>query len=164
MQNRQRTKSHKQPTTYSAFDTAIYYLTFRDRSRKELCDKLTEKGYEEAEITETIEKLMSYGYINDKRYATSYIRSQMRGKGRRRITMELSSKGVDSEMTRELCTELVPDEAETVYDLLERRYGNLNFTDEGQMRRMYSFFARRGFRYEDIRRAVSEYRKNIEKI
>ena len=164
MQSRQRTKSHKQQTTYSAFDTAIYYLTFRDRSRKELCDKLTEKGYEEAEITETIEKLMSYGYINDERYATSYIRSQMRGKGRRRITMELSGKGVDSEMKRELCTELVPDEAETIYDLLERRYGNLNFTDEGQMRRMYSFFARRGFRYEDIRRAVSEYRKNIEKI
>ena len=52
MQNRQRAKSHKQPTTYSAFDTAIYYLTFRDRSRKELCDKLTEKGYEEAEIAE----------------------------------------------------------------------------------------------------------------
>ena len=59
MQNRQRAKSHKQPTTYSAFDTAIYYLTFRDRSRKELCDKLAEKGYEEAEIAEADEKLMS---------------------------------------------------------------------------------------------------------
>ena len=119
MQNRQRAKSHKQPTTYSAFDTAIYYLTFRDRSRKELCDKLAEKGYEEAEIAEAVEKLMSYGYIDDERYASSYIRNQMRAKGRRRITMELSGKGVDSEMTRELCMELVPDEAETVYDLLE---------------------------------------------
>lgn len=127
MQNRQRAKSHKQPTTYSAFDTAIYYLTFRDRSRKELCDKLTEKGYEEAEIAEAVEKLMSYGYIDDERYASSYIRNQMRAKGRRRITMELSGKGVDSEMTRELCMELVPDEAETIYDLLERRYGNLDF-------------------------------------
>ena len=57
MQNRQRAKSHKQPTTYSAFDTAIYYLTFRDRSRKELCDKLTEKGYEEAEIAEAVEMM-----------------------------------------------------------------------------------------------------------
>lgn len=90
MQNRQRAKSHKQPTTYSAFDTAIYYLTFRDRSRKELCDKLAEKGYEEAEIAEAVEKLMSYGYIDDERYASSYIRNQMRAKGRRRITMELS--------------------------------------------------------------------------
>ena len=72
MQNRQRAKSHKQPTTYSAFDTAIYYLTFRDRSRKELCDKLAEKGYEEAEIAEAVEKLMSYGYIDDERYASSY--------------------------------------------------------------------------------------------
>ena len=125
---------------------------------------LAEKGYEEAEIAEAVEKLMSYGYIDDERYASSYIRNQMRAKGRRRITMELSGKGVDSEMTRELCMELVPDEAETIYDLLERRYGNLDFSDEGQMRRMYSFFARRGFKYEDIRRAVSEYRKNIEKI
>lgn len=164
MQSRQRTKNHnKQAITYSAFDTALYYLTFRDRSRKELCDKLVEKGYGEEEITDAIEKLISYGYIDDERFAKSYIRSQMRGKGRRRITMELSGKGVDSVVTRELFTELAPDEAETIYDLLEKRYGNLNFADESQMRRMYAFFARRGFQYEDIRRAVSQYRKNYEK-
>lgn len=168
MQNRQRAKSHKQPTTYSAFDTAIYYLTFRDRSRKELCDKLAEKGYEEAEIAEAVEKLMSYGYIDDERYASSYIRNQMRAKGRRRITMELSGKGVDSEMTRELCMELVPDEAETIYDLLERRYGNLDFSDEGQMRRMYSFLhggdlSMRIFaeRCQNIEKILKKYRKVI---
>ena len=164
MQSRQRTKSHnKQAITYSAFDTALYYLTFRDRSRKELCDKLVEKGYNEEEIEDAIGKLMSYGYIDDERYAKSYICSQMRAKGRRRIAMELSGKGVDAGMTRELFAELAPDEGETIYDLLEKRYGNLDFDDESQMRRMYSFFARRGFRYEDIRRAVSQYRKNNEK-
>ena len=164
MQSRQRTKSHnKQAITYSAFDTALYYLTFRDRSRKELCDKLMEKGYNEEEIEDAIGKLMSYGYIDDERYAKSYICSQMRAKGRRRIAMELSGKGVDAGMTRELFAELAPDEGETIYDLLEKRYGNLDFDDESQMRRMYSFFARRGFRYEDIRRAVSQYSKNNEK-
>lgn len=164
MQSRQRTKSHnKQAITYSAFDTALYYLTFRDRSRKELCDKLMEKGYNEEEIEDAIGKLMSYGYIDDERYAKSYICSQMRAKGRRRIAMELSGKGVDAGMTRELFAELAPDEGETIYDLLEKRYGNLDFDDKSQMRRMYSFFARRGFRYEDIRRAVSQYRKNNEK-
>ena len=164
MQSRHRPKSHnKQAITYSAFDTALYYLTFRDRSRKELCDKLMEKGYNEEEIEDAIGKLISYGYIDDERYAKSYICSQMRAKGRRRIAMELSGKGVDAGMTRELFAELAPDEGETIYDLLEKRYGNLDFDDESQMRRMYSFFARRGFRYEDIRRAVSQYRKNNEK-
>ena len=143
---------------------AMKLLEHMDRTEKGLSDRLRQAGFSEEAAAGAMEYVQSYGYIDDERYATSYIRNQMRGKGRRRITMELSGKGVDSEMTRELCMELVPDEAETVYDLLERRYGNLDFSDEGQMRRMYSFFARRGFKYEDIRRAVSEYRKNIEKI
>lgn len=156
-------KNHKQSNSYGVFDTALYYLTFRDHSRKELFDKLTKKGYEEAEITAAIDKLISYGYIDDERFARSYINNQKKNKGRQRIIMELSGKGVDSSTTRELFDQLSPDESETIFKLLERRFYTLDVTDEVQMRRMYSYFIRRGFRYEDIRRAVSEYRKNIEK-
>lgn len=154
----------KTKACYSAFDTAIYYLTFRDRSRKELITKLKEKGYSESEIDDTVEKLLRYGYLDDERYALSYIKSHIQSRGRKRITLELSGKGVDPETTRELFSELSLDETDTIMQLLEKRYSNLDFDEEAQVRRIYAFFARRGFRYEDIRRAVSKYRKNIEKI
>lgn len=155
--------SEKTKACYSAFDTAIYYLTFRDRSRKELITKLKEKGYSESEIEDTVEKLLRYGYLNDERYALSYIKSHIQSRGRKRITLELSGKGVDSETTRELFSDFSLDETDTILQLIEKRYSNLDFDEETQVRRMYAFFARRGFRYEDIRRAVSKYRKNIEK-
>ena len=150
--------------SYSAFDTAIYYLTFKDRCEKELISKLKEKGYSDFEIDETVEKLVRYGYLNDERYALSYIKSHMNNKGKRRIAMELYGKGVDSDITNQLINEVSGDESEVVFHILERRYSKLDYADETQVRRMYAYFSRRGFRYEDIRQAVSKYRKNIEKI
>lgn len=162
-QNRQSRNNRQPQLVYSAFDTAIYYLTFRDRSRKELEDKLKEKGYDASEIETAIQKLTDYGYINDERYVCTYIKSQMKGKGKRRIIMELNGKGVDSELTQSVFSDVAYDETEAISDLLQRRYSNLDFEDDAQVRRMYAFFARRGFRYEDIRSVVSEYRKNNEK-
>lgn len=156
--------STKSKVTHSAFDTAIYYLTFRDRSQRELIIKLKEKGYSESEIEETIDKLSYYGYLNDERYAFSYIKSHMQNRGKKRIALELSGKGIEKETMNHMFSELVEDESDTVYQLINRRYYGLDFSDDAQVRRMYSFFARRGFRYEDIRSAVSKYRRNIEKI
>lgn len=156
--------SKRARTNYSAFDTAVYYLSFCDRSKKELIDKLKEKGYQDSEIDEALDKLIDYGYLSDERYALSYIKGHIQSRGSRRIALELSGKGVPADMTRMLLSELEIDEEESVRQLLKRRYADIDFEDEAQVRRMYAFFARRGFCYEDIRRAVSKYRKNIEKI
>lgn len=150
--------------TYSAYDTAAYYLSFREYSRKELKEKLTAKGYDDSEAESAVDRLVGYGYLDDERFARIYIRSSLAKKGSRRILTELSMRGVDPELSRNLLEELAPEEAETILKLMQRRYADLDVADEKQMRRMYSFFAGRGFQYDDIRRAVSEYKKNIEKI
>ena len=59
---------------YSAFDTALYYITFKDRTKKEISTKLKEKGYSDLDIEEAILKLKEYGYINEENYAFSYIK------------------------------------------------------------------------------------------
>lgn len=148
---------------YSAFDTALYYITFKDRTLKEIYSKLKDKGYSDLEIEEAIVKLKEYGYINEENYAFSYIKSNLHKKGSRLIAMELSGKGLDKDIINEQLSCFEDNEEETIVDILGTRYSKADFSDEKEIRRIYAFFARRGFKYDSISSALSNYRKNIKK-
>lgn len=143
----------------SAFDTAVHYITFRDRTLKEVHNKLVEKGYSDHDIEEAIAKLKYYGYVDDEHYALSYIRSNAEKKGVKRIKVELSQKGISSDVISQTLEESEIDEVNVIEELLERRYSTTDISDEKARRRIYSFFARRGFSYENISRALSNYKK-----
>lgn len=148
--------------TYSAFETAIYYITFKDRTEKEIRDKLNEKGYSESDIEVAVEKLYEYRYLDDENYALSYFKSNVRKKGVRLISSELANKGIDPEISRESLLQIDVDEYQTVFDMMKKRYGNSDFNDDSQRRKIYSYFVRRGFQYENIYKAMSFFRKNGE--
>ena len=151
----------KQNTRFSAFDSALYYLTFKDRTLKEICSKLKEKGYSDSEIDETVLKLQKYGYINEKNYAFSYIKSNINKKGSKLITMELCSKGIPKDIILEELDEFDQQEEDCILNMLSSKYSDVDLEDDRQVRRIYSFFARRGFKYDSISNALSIYRKNI---
>lgn len=148
---------------YSAFDTALYYITFKDRTKKEISTKLKEKGYSDLDIEEAILKLKEYGYINEENYAFSYIKSNITKKGYKLISMELMNKGVSNEIIREQLLEFEEREEDVIGNILESRYAETDFSDERALRRVYSYFARKGFRYDSISNALSFYRKNTKK-
>ncbi len=145
---------------YSAFDTALYYITFKDRTEKEIQDKLKEKGYSYSDIDVAVSKLKEYGYINEENYAFSYIKSNIHKKGYRRITSELAARGLDKDIIEEQLDMFDFSEEDTIYNILDSRFSNCDMYDEKQLRRIYSFFARRGFSYGNISNALSKYRKN----
>lgn len=142
---------------YSAFDTAAYFLSFRDRSAKEIEDKLKEKGYSSDEIEEAVRKLKTYGYINDENYALSYIKSNMRKKGSKLIAIELNRKGIDKDTISNQIDCVDIDEKQAILDVIERKYSNLE--DEKVRRRAYAYFMRKGYKSEDISNAFSNYMK-----
>lgn len=142
---------------HSAFDTAAYYLSFRDYTKKDLRSKLVDKGYEDEEIDAAINKLAEYGYVDDLRYARSYMHDHSASKGRRRITVELANKGVPKELLSSLYEEEEVDEVATIRSIIGRRYKDMDFKDERSLRRMYGYFERRGFRYDDIKKALHQY-------
>lgn len=148
---------------YSAFDTALYYITFKDRTKKEISTKLKEKGYSDLDIEEAILKLKEYGYINEENYAFSYIKSNITKKGSKLISMELMNKGVSNEIIKEQLLEFEEREEDVIGNILESRYAETDFSDERALRRVYSYFARKGFRYDSISNALSFYRKNTKK-
>lgn len=145
---------------YSAFDTGLYYITFKDRTLKEIRTKLKEKGYSDSEIDEAVLKLQEYGYINEENYAFSYIKSNISKKGTRRIARELSGKGLDKDIITAQLDMFDNSEEDVICNMLNSRFSTVDFEDDRQVRRIYSFFARRGFSYGSISNALSKYRKN----
>lgn len=150
----------KQCRTYSAFDTAAYYLSFRDRTRKELTDKLTDKGYSLVDIEDAISKLELYGYINDENYALSYIKGNMKRKGSKLIAMELARKGIDKEIFYQQVELSGIDEFSAIEAVLRKRYSDI--ANDSTRRKAYAYFMRKGYKSDDISRAISNFLKQEE--
>lgn len=83
-------------------DSALKYLSFRPRSRKEIIDFLHKKTSDSALIDQTISKLENLKLINDEEFAKWLIesRSRSRPRGLRLLQQELAQKGVQLDARR----------------------------------------------------------------
>ncbi|MGI6727399.1 MAG: regulatory protein RecX [Anaerovoracaceae bacterium] len=82
----------------TARETALKYLSYRDRTLNEIKKHLTGKGFSQEEIEDTLIYLSEFGFINDKDYCERYIRFSIeKGRGPLRIERELLDKGIAAE-------------------------------------------------------------------
>ncbi len=149
---------NKSGANVSAFDVALNYITFKDRTEKEVYTKLKEKGYSDLDVNDTICKLREYGYINEENYALSYIKSHITKKSKKIIKMELLNKGLDKETVDIQLDKVDVDEEHLIFESIERRYSNCDFNDEKLLKKIYAYYVRRGFSFETIKSALSKYR------
>jgi regulatory protein len=83
----------------SCFNKALQILARRDHSCRELNDKLRERGFGRKEIHETIDECTRSDYLNDKRFADTYLHQlQCKGNGIHCIKQKLNSKGISKEI------------------------------------------------------------------
>ena len=142
-----------------AFNKASELLSRRDHSGKELLFKLRQKGYS-AGAEAAIEKLRSYGYVDDSRFAFSYAEELRRLKhyGKRRIEQELLKKGVDRCVVSEVVSSLEFDENELA-DLITRKYIRNLDTDKG-VQKTINALVRAGYGYSEIKDALAVLTEN----
>lgn len=97
-----------------AFELGVRYLSYRNRSAKEIKDYLRKKEYDEKSIKVALEKLQYYGYQNDETYVKEIIRQKAEGagKGRGMIRKHLMDKGVDEGLVEGGLQEYYPLELE----------------------------------------------------
>ncbi len=138
-------------------DYAAKLLSFCDRSEKEIREKILKKGYSEAECEEAIAFCREYGYIDDTRFAEHFVHDavQLKKLGKSRIVMELRQKGVDPDTVQE-ALEDIGDEKELLKSEMQRRFGDLDFSDKKVKNKVFGYFARRGFKPRDIFYAMNE--------
>ncbi len=81
----------------TATDRAMGYAAERARSEKQMRDYLKEKGYLPALIEDIVGKLKEYGYVNDAKFAASYVAYHAEDMGINKIRAYLAQLGIDSE-------------------------------------------------------------------
>lgn len=142
-------------------DRAMNMLAFRNRAVKELERGLKQKGEPPECIKEALERLSSAGYLNDASYAKQYTRSKISssGFGARRVSFELSRKGVNREVASQAIQDVKEedqiDEKEVLEKVAQKKLKSLaRFDTETQKRRLFGFLARRGFSNDDISKTM----------
>lgn len=91
---------------------ALNLLKFMDRTEWELKNKLSEEGYPEEIIQDTMDYLYRYSYLNDERYASNYIRQRKETKSKRILRSELSGKGINKELLENIFSSEYSDQEE----------------------------------------------------
>ena len=143
----------------NARDYALYLIEFRDRTEKELREKLTAKGYSEEQIEDTAEFLKSYGYLDDKRYALHFIHDAINLKkwGKIRIRTELLRKGIDREAVEFAIEDAFSEiEDDRVLSIMEKRFKDSDYSNMKERTRIFNFFMRRGFTPDEIKGAMNK--------
>lgn len=89
----------------TALDTALGVLSRRQTTIWKLKKCLQEKGFSFKDIDETIERLIGWGYLDDRTYAISYLKSKEDRFSKKKIWIELLRAGI----TRELATAVLEE-------------------------------------------------------
>lgn len=131
-----------------AYQQAMLFLSYRDRSEAEIRKNLQKHEIPEAVIEQTLEKLRDEGLANDGNFAKTWVenRSTFRPRGRRLLGLELRQKGLDEDSVKSALAS-VDDEA-LAYEAAQKRaarYKDLNWQEF--RKKLSDFLARRGFSY-----------------
>ena len=136
---------------------AMHLLERMDRTEKQLYDKLLQNSYPQECIDNAILYVKKYHYIDDRRYASNYIRCYQDRKSRLRMQQDLLRKGVDRALIEEVLEEeFQADERIQIRSLLEKRGFDAAECDEKERQRCYQFLMRRGFKSCDILKVMRE--------
>ena len=141
---------------------AMHLLEDMDRTELGLRDKLKQGLYPQEAIEGAVQYVKSFGYIDDLQYARRFIESRKQMKSRREIYAQLCSKGVASELIEiafEDCYE-TGGEKDAILQLIRKKRVDPARATEEEMRKLYGYLARKGFRYDDIRQVIQNYDEN----
>lgn len=146
-------------------ECALALLEFRDRTERELRQKLKEREYSAEEINETVLFLKEYRYLDDETYVDRYIRSCAARKSRRQIRADLERKGVSREIIDLQLQEKTVDEDSQIRKLLQKKgYVPGKRLEPAEYRRIMGALGRRGFSGEAIRKAMESMREELEEF
>jgi regulatory protein len=132
-----------------AYARALDYIVRRPRSEKEIRDYAFRKKWEPRTRDQVIKKLLSTGYLNDEKFAESWVRNRALGKpiSERKLRLELRQKGVELEIIEKvLKTQEYFNEEKALKKLIEKK--RRQYDDE---KKLINYLLRQGFGYSDIK-------------
>ena len=137
-----------------AKEKALWLISYRSHSKKELTDKIRRTCDSEA-AEKAADRMEELGLINDRDYAVRLTEHLLFGKhmSKRAAFFELTRKGIDRETAEEILEETEYDPREQIEIFLSKKYKDLS--DEKTRRRAFAALQRLGHGSDDIRAVLS---------
>ena len=134
---------------------AMRILNFRFNGEQELRRKLRAKKFERDVIDATIDRLRREKWLDDERFAASFVRARMQKRiGRARIRRELIASGVDDAVADRALRENVDSDREREeaaaecqkrIRVMKRRYGDDVLESPQARKKLAAYLLKRGY-------------------
>jgi regulatory protein len=135
------------------FEKTLNLLSIRPRSEWELQDYLKRKKQSPAVIEKTLNKLSNLGYVDDAAFAKRWVdnRRLLKPTSSLKLRAELKQKHLANDVIEQALRNDETDEVAVLRQLIERK--SQRYPDK---QKLMVYLARQGFRYDDIKRALSQ--------
>ena len=136
-----------------AKDKALWLISYRSHSKKELFDKLR-RDFDEDSAQKAVDRMQELGLINDGEFAKAYARKLVYGKkmSLRAAELELRRKGIDNITAEQVLSDLEYDAQTQIIEFISKKYRNIE--DEKVRRRAVAALQRKGYGWDDIKQAI----------
>lgn len=137
-----------------AYNRAINYLAIRPRSSKEIRDYLWRKKYAPEIAERVMERLDQKGYLQDQQFAKAWVQSRSLTKpmSRRRLSQELSQKGIKNDAQADALASF--DEESSLRQIIEKKGKLARYKNDKQ--KFIQYLARQGFSFDLIQLCLDQ--------
>jgi regulatory protein len=146
----------------SAFAKSVRLLSKTLKTKYELKNYLSAKGYSDDVIEVVIDKLKSYNYINDKEYARAYIDDKKGSSGKKKIHVELRQRGVGDYILDEALKTISKEEELRTIGRLAQKYIKGKTLDIKLKKNLANYLYAHGFEWDDYIDIINELFKDDE--
>lgn len=130
------------------------YCAYQDRCTQEVLTKLRSLQVEEKEAQQILRLLKNDGFVDDERYAQSYIRGKIGLKqwGKQKIRMSLLQKGIPKELINKYLEHITPqqytDNLQAAVHKWTQSHGPVT---QENITKLYRHLMAKGYTYEEIK-------------
>lgn len=136
-----------------ALDKALTHISASPKTKKQIADFLSEKGYTEAVQSYVLERLEYYKFVDDYAYCRAYVQS-VAGKGKRALEADLIKRGADRRAIEETLGEVEEDSGEAM-KILQKYMRGKEFTKEN-LYKGFKYMLSKGYSYDTAKTALED--------
>ncbi len=147
-----------------AKERALNFLSYRDRSEKEMRTKLKQVGFEEKIIDLVVDDLKKPKLIDDEKFALTFAKSKLatRPMGEYLLKQELVQKGINREIIEQTVGHIYEKKSplKIALELAHKRKKLVANLDEIKAKKRVSdFLLRRGFNWDVVSQVIEQWEK-----
>ena len=143
------------------YEYALNLLAARAYTVRNMRRKLTQKGFEAADVERVLERLQGSGLLDDVKFAAEFARQRLvvAGASVRRVEHDLIRRGISPDSAK-AATRAVVEEEDVDFDASMERLARKKLASLGDLepqikrRRVFGFLARKGYELDDINRTL----------